>query len=112
VERSENVIDEKADMHANRKSDESVVPAKRSNPTGTPAAEIVEGRESLEGKPTPHRLVPDPEPDLRGWAVASTAGSEPRLVTISTQGRSRRREFFTDRSVRGAARKGGPYRDP
>ncbi len=39
VERSDNVSDGTADMNANRKSDGPVIPAKRTNKTGTPESE-------------------------------------------------------------------------
>jgi hypothetical protein len=49
AERSENVSDGTADMNANRKSHGLIVPEKRVNKTGTPAAESVEERGSPEG---------------------------------------------------------------
>ena len=49
AERSENVSDGTADMIANRKSDDSIVPAKRANKTRTLAAELVEERGSPKG---------------------------------------------------------------
>ena len=49
-ERSENVSDGTADMHATGESDESTVPAKLTNNGGTePLAESVEGRDSANG---------------------------------------------------------------
>ena len=42
-----------ADMHAAEESDGLVVPAKRANNTGTPAAERVEGRGSAKGNGIP-----------------------------------------------------------
>ncbi len=49
MERSENVSDGNADMNANRKSDDSIVPAKRANKTRTLAAEPAEERGSPKG---------------------------------------------------------------
>ena len=49
MERSENVLNGTADMNANRKSDVSIVPAKRANKTRTLAAEPVEEREAPKG---------------------------------------------------------------
>ncbi len=49
AERSENVSDGNADMHADRKSDGPIVPAKRANKAGTPGAESVEERGSPKG---------------------------------------------------------------
>ena len=48
-ERSENVSDGNADMNANRKSDDSIVPAKWANKTRTLVAELVEERGSPKG---------------------------------------------------------------
>ncbi len=59
-----------ADMHVAGKSDGSIVPKKRSNKTGTPAAEIVEGRESPEGKVARTLLTPDTEPDYASHRTA------------------------------------------
>ncbi len=39
----------KPDMHADRESDVSIVPAKRANKVGTPMAESVEEREAPKG---------------------------------------------------------------
>ena len=61
-ERSENVTDGNADMNADRKSDDSIVPAKRTNKTGTPAAESVEERGSPKGNVARHDLAPDTAP--------------------------------------------------
>ena len=48
-ERSEKASGRTSDMHARGKSDDSIVPAKRANKTGTLAAEPVEERESPKG---------------------------------------------------------------
>jgi hypothetical protein len=78
VERSENVSDGQADRHANRKSDESVVPVQRSNTAGTQAAEAAEGRDSPERNAPRSLLVPDSEPDTaRHREAERTAGSAP-----------------------------------
>jgi len=44
-------------MNADRKSDGPIVPAKRTNKTGTPAAESVEGRGSPKGNAAIHMLA-------------------------------------------------------
>ena len=49
-------------MNAKRKSDDSIVPAKRANKTGTPAAESVEERGSPKGNAIRHDLAPDTAP--------------------------------------------------
>ena len=48
--RSEKATSRTADMHAVEESDDLVVPSKRANKAGTPAAESVEGRGSTKGK--------------------------------------------------------------
>ncbi len=63
VERSENVSDGTADMNANRKSDDSIVLAKRANKAGTPVAESAEERGSPKGNAVRHALAPDTVPD-------------------------------------------------
>ncbi len=76
AERSENVSDGNADMNANRKSDDSIVPAKRANKTRTLAAELVEDRGSLKGnthqKALPRTLSRNGE--LIGWSVYGKCG--------------------------------------
>ena len=53
-------------MHVSGESDDSVVPAKRTNKTGlTAAAESVEERESTKGNATRTLHVPDSAPDQR-----------------------------------------------
>ncbi len=49
-------------MNSNRKSDGPIVPAKRMNKTGTPAAESVEERGITQGKYVPAGLAKDTEP--------------------------------------------------
>ena len=49
-ERSVNVTDGTPDMNTNRKSDDSILPAKWANKAGTPVAESAEERGSLKGK--------------------------------------------------------------
>ena len=65
AERSENVTDGTADMNAKRKSDGPIVPAKRTNKTGTPAAESVEERGSPKGRASSILLLPDSVPEAR-----------------------------------------------
>ncbi len=90
-ERSENVSDGNPDMYAVGKSDDSIVPAKRTNKTGTPAAESVEERGSPKGNADRHDLAADTAP-----GTARHRGVRLRLVEIlyldrCTQGRSRMR---------------------
>ena len=90
-ERSENVTDGNSDMHAVGKSDDSIVPAKRANKTGTPAAESVEERGSPKGNVARHDLAADTAP-----LNARHRGVRLRLVEMlyldrDTQGRSRMR---------------------
>jgi len=49
-------------MNARRKSDGPIVPAKRANKAGTPAAESVEERGSPKGNASTHALAPDTVP--------------------------------------------------
>ncbi len=49
AKQSENVSDGTADTNADRKPDGPIVPAKQANKAGTPVAESVEERGSLEG---------------------------------------------------------------
>ena len=51
--RSDKATSRTADMHAAEESDDLIVPAKRANKTGTPAAERVEGRGSAKGNEIP-----------------------------------------------------------
>ncbi len=90
-ERSENVTDGNSDMHAVGKSDDSIVPAKRANKTGTTAAESVEERGSPKGNVARHDLAADTAP-----LISRHRGVRLRLVETShldryTQGRSRMR---------------------
>ena len=91
LERSENASGGTSGMHAHGKSDGLIVPAKRTNKTGTPAAESVEERGSPKGNAARDFLAPDTVPGSarprRAWL---------RLVEIlhldrDTQGRSRMR---------------------
>jgi len=66
AERSENVSDGNPDMNANRKSDGLIVPAKRTNKAGTPAAESVEERGSPKGNAANHAPAPDSVPGFAG----------------------------------------------
>ncbi len=62
LERSENASGDTADMHAHGKSDGPILPGKRTNKTGTPAAESVEERGSPKGNATQDVLLPDSVP--------------------------------------------------
>ncbi len=62
--RSEKAICRTADMHVSRESDDSIVPEKRANKTGSKAvAEFVEGRGSTKGNVTRTLLAPDSVPE-------------------------------------------------
>ena len=91
LERPENASGGTAGMHAHGKSDGPIVPAKRTNKPGTPAAEFVEERGSLKGNAAGYVLAPDTVP-----GSASHRGTRLRLVEIlyldrCTQERSRMR---------------------
>ncbi len=77
VERSEKVTGRTSDMNAVGKSDDSIVPAKRTNKTGTPAADSVEERGSPKGNVVCDLLAPDTVPKL-----ASHRRARPRQVEI------------------------------
>ena len=55
--RSDKATSRTADMHAAEESDDLVVPTKRANKTGTPAAECVEGRGSAKGNEIPTAML-------------------------------------------------------
>ena len=90
-ERPEKASGRTSGMHAGGKSDGSIVPAKRANKTGTPAAETVEEREPPKGNDALHvpepDTVPDPRVTLRRVRLRLVAMSN--IVIVSTQGRSR-----------------------
>ena len=76
VERSENVYDGTTDMNANRKSDDSILPAKRANKTRTLAAELAEERGSPKGN-TNQKALPRTQShngELFGWHVYGKYG--------------------------------------
>ncbi len=71
AERSENVSDGNADMNANRKSDDSIVPTKWANKTRTLVAEPVEERGSPKGN-TCQKASPRTQShngESTGWSV-------------------------------------------
>lgn len=77
-ERSENVSDDTADMHATGESDESVVAAKLTNNGGTePLAESVEGRDSAKGNvEQTASLRIQGRSIIRGWSNSWNTESE------------------------------------
>jgi hypothetical protein len=92
--RSEKASCRTSDMHVAEESDDSIVPGKRTNKTGTPAAESVEERGSPKGNPVSVLLTPDTEPDHVRHRRARRATGRASLVTVpiaNTQGRSRMR---------------------
>src|SRR5215510_4672589 len=112
--RSKKAKSRNVDVHVCRESDGLIVPTKRANKAsaGALAAESAEGRRSTKGNaPQAHSCrTQSRECESQGlWRVRQAVSKE-RLV-VSTRGKSRMREFLTYGSVRGAARKGGPYRD-
>ena len=56
-------------MNADRKSDGPIVPAKRTNKTGTPAAESVEGRGPPKGNAAMRLLASDTAGRFAGHCV-------------------------------------------
>ena len=92
-ERSAKATGHHADMHVDGKSDGPIVPTKRANKTGTPAAESVEERGSPEGnvnssysRRTQCRITRDIDGHhvRQVWSVCT-------LLSAMTQGRSRMR---------------------
>ena len=75
--RSEKAASLKSDMHVLGESDDLIVPTKRANNAGQPAAaESVEGRGSTKRNATRTLLAPDTEPGKRGmglWGVREAA---------------------------------------
>jgi hypothetical protein len=81
-ERSENASGGTADMYAAGKSDNLVVPTKRTNKARTLAAEFVEGRELPKRSDVPFMIAPDSEPDQAiQHEPTSTAGND-SIVTV------------------------------
>ncbi len=78
-------------MNANRKSDGPIVPAKRLNKTGTPAAESVEERGSPKGNAASHVLAPDTVPGSARHRRERLRLVEMLYLDRCTQGRSRMR---------------------
>ena len=73
-------------MYARGKSDGPVVPTKRANKTGTPAAESVEERGSPKGNAASHVIAPDTVPGLQGIVRAATAGRDLIILTVVPKG--------------------------
>ena len=88
VERSENVTGGNADMNANRKSDGPIVPAKRTNKTGTLAAESVEERGSPKGNAASSVLAADTVPISARQHYARLRQVEMRkiILTVALKG--------------------------
>ena len=91
------------------KSDEVVVPEKSAKTWVTPV-ESMEGRAEAEG----NSAAPDASSTQseQGASPCSRSDTEGSLRSPLTQGGSPVREIRSPGSVRGAARKGRPYRDP
>jgi RNA-directed DNA polymerase len=80
--RSEKAECRTADMHVSRESDGPIVPEKRANKAGPPAAESVEGRGPTKGNATRTLLAPDTVPGKRGmglWGVREAAKRDKKL---------------------------------
>jgi group II intron reverse transcriptase/maturase len=72
-----------SDMHVSRESDDSIVPEKRANKTGTnAAAESVEGRGSTKGNATRSLLAPDTAPGKRGMGLLGVREAAKRDKTM------------------------------
>ena len=71
--RSEKASCRAFDMHAAEESDDPIVPGKRTNKTGTPAAEFVEGRGFTRGERVSVLLTPDTAPDNARYRQARRA---------------------------------------
>ena len=69
-ERSEKATGRTPDMHVSGESDGFVVPAKRANKAGHPAAESVEGRDPAEENVDQTLLAPDAVPGKQGIGLA------------------------------------------
>jgi hypothetical protein len=77
--RSANLSEGTADVNVDGKSDDFIVPTKRANKTGTPAAEFVEGRRSPKRSHVRFVVAPDTEPES---AILKT-GEHARHVAMS-----------------------------
>ncbi len=85
-ERSENVTDGNTDMYADGKSDGPIVPAKRTNKTGTPAAESVEERGSPKGKALKTNRCGLCAGQSESWLRVATAGRDVVILTVIPKG--------------------------
>jgi hypothetical protein len=79
--RSEKALRRTADTHVSGESDGLVVPEKRANKAGLPAAEPVEGRGPTKGNASQTLLAPDTVPDKRGMGLSGYEGIERLLVS-------------------------------
>jgi hypothetical protein len=92
--RSGKAICRTPDVYAGGQSDVPIVPEKRTNKTGTPAAESVEERGAPKGNVLPVLLVPDTEPECTRHRRQNTCdgyGQRDAALIATTQGRSRMR---------------------
>jgi hypothetical protein len=77
LERSANLTEGTADMNADGKSDDFVLPAKQANKAETLVAELVEGRRSPKGSAGEFVCIPDTEPEWMHINESSaTTGSD------------------------------------
>jgi hypothetical protein len=99
-------------MNEPRKSDRPVVPMKAPNKAGQPGAEAVEGRGLAKGN-----LRQQNAPRTQCRQGAPSALERVRLAAthrhgVTTQGKSRMRQFRTSGSVEGVVSNHDPYSDP
>jgi hypothetical protein len=103
-------------MHEPEKSDRCVVPRKSSNNAVRTAAEGMEGRRLVKGRPVGNarsgrRTGPACHLRRRGPVAQLHGSPKPERRNGITQDRSPVRESRTPGSARGAGRKASPYRD-
>ena len=103
-------------MHEPEKSDRRVVPRKSSNNAARTAAEGMEGRRLVKGRPVGNarsgrRTGPACHLRRRGPVAQLHGSPKPERRNGITQDRSPVRESRTPGSARGAGRKASPYRD-
>ncbi len=76
AERPEKALGRTSGVYACGESDGPIVPQKRANKAGAPAAELVEGRGPTKGNDLSVRHVPDSEPGTRGHGLPGVRAAE------------------------------------
>ncbi len=90
ADRSEKARGHNPDMHVIGESDGSILPEKLANKTGTPVAELVEGREPPKGKVVSYTFVPVSVPSKANQSeCTTTASKDGDISTVAAQGKSR-----------------------